>query len=266
MTHEGTISNKERNILVTGLASKKSIAFHTIKQLLSQEAKVMASVQTPEIKERMQKHFPEVPLFVCDVTEAEQMHRLQQELIPMGKLHGLVHSMAFANFYGGEKKFHEYSWQDFSLFLRISWFSLIELSNLLREQLAPKASVVTLSISDTNITSYGPLGPIKAMLDQTVSYLAHSFREYPGMEVRFNALCCGPLKTGASAAIPNFMANYLYAEQLTLRRKALKTEEVAQTLCFLLSPAASGINGQRIVVDAGMSCNYFDETIVNKTF
>ncbi|HJQ81848.1 MAG TPA: SDR family oxidoreductase, partial [Lacipirellulaceae bacterium] len=55
---------------------------------------------------------------------------------------------------------------------------------------------------------------------------------------------------------------YLYAEQATLRKQAVQTEEVANVAAFLLSPRSSGINAQRIVVDAGMSTNYFDEEFV----
>ena len=61
------------------------------------------------------------------------------------------------------------------------------------------------------------------------------------------------------------MKNYLFAEKLTFRKRALNTEEVANTAAFLLSPVSSGINGQGIVVDAGMGFNYFDKEVVNST-
>ena len=53
-----------------------------------------------------------------------------------------------------------------------------------------------------------------------------------------------------------------YDEKLTFRKKALQTEEVANLAAFLLSPRSSGINGQGIVIDAGMGLNYFDQEIV----
>ena len=56
----------------------------------------------------------------------------------------------------------------------------------------------------------------------------------------------------------------LYAEKLTFRKKALLTQEVANTAVFLLSNASSGINGQGIVVDAGMGLNYFDKEVVDR--
>jgi enoyl-[acyl-carrier protein] reductase I len=112
-------------------------------------------------------------------------------------------------------------------------------------------------------TSYGYMGPIKATLDASVSYLAKSFSAFS--KVRFNAVCAGPLKTSASSGIPGYIDNYLYAEKLTLRKEALKTEEVANTALFLLSPLSTGINATGITVDAGMSCNYFDQDVVKTT-
>ena len=50
----------------------------------------------------------------------------------------------------------------------------------------------------------------------------------------------------------------------TLRKRAVQTEEVARAAAFLLSPASSGINAQQIVVDAGMSVNYFDRDLIRR--
>ena len=80
--------------------------------------------------------------------------------------------------------------------------------------------------------------------------------------MRFNTVNAGPLKTSASAGIPGYMDNYLFAERLTFRKRALNTQEVANTALFLLSSASSGINGQGIVVNAGMDLNYFDQEVV----
>jgi enoyl-[acyl-carrier protein] reductase I len=59
--------------------------------------------------------------------------------------------------------------------------------------------------------------------------------------------------------------NYLFAEQATLRKAALTTQEVANVAAFLISPRSSGINAQGIVADAGMGTNYFDADIVKHT-
>src|SRR5208283_5429917 len=83
--------------------------------------------------------------------------------------------------------------------------------------------------------------------------------------VRFNAVAAGLLKTSSSAAIPGYVDAYLYAEQVIPRKEALRTEEVAHAAAFLLSGRSSGVNAQRIVVDAGMSINYFDRDLIRRS-
>ena len=138
------------------------------------------------------------------------------------------------------------------------------LANALRDQLDPDASVVTISISTTRMASenYGFMAPVKAALDSSLAFLAKSFSSFS--RVRFNAVAPGLLKTSASAGIPGYVDSYLYAEQATLRKQAVQTEEVANAAAFLLSPRSSGINAQQIVVDAGMSVNYFDRELIRR--
>ena len=123
--------------------------------------------------------------------------------------------------------------------------------------------MVTIGISSTEVTAenYGYMAPIKSSLETSVRYLAKSFSK--DSKVRFNSVNAGPLKTSASAGIPGYLINYLYAEKLTFRKKALSTSEVSNLATFLLSPSSSGINGQGITIDAGMGLNYFDQNIVN---
>jgi enoyl-[acyl-carrier protein] reductase I len=178
-------------------------------------------------------------------------------------LHGLVHSIAFADYEVAIKAFHETPKRDFLRAFDISCFSLVAVSNALKDLLARDAAVVTISISTTTMASenYGYMAPIKAALDSSLAFLAKSFSRFS--QVRFNAVAPGLLKTSASAGIPGYIDSYLYAEQATLRKQAVQTEEVAHVAAFLLSPRSSGINAQRIVVDAGMSTNYFDAAIVS---
>ncbi len=127
----------------------------------------------------------------------------------------------------------------------------------------PNAAVVAVSISTTRMASenYGYMAPVKAALDSALVFLAKSFSRFS--RIRFNAVAPGLLKTSSSAGIPGYVESYLYAEQLTLRKQAVATEEVARAAAFLLSPASSGINAQQLIVDAGMSVNYFDRDLIS---
>ena len=250
-----------KTYLVTGVANKKSVAFFVAKSLINNGAEVILSVQNEEHRIRAQKLFPNSTILICDIESDENIRQLSEFFYNNNvKISGFVHSIAFANYSEGIKPFHETKAQDFLQATNISCFSLVTLTNALKNYFEENASIVTISISSTRATAYGYMGPIKATLDATVAFLAKSLSEIS--KIRVNAVCAGPLKTSASAGIPGYIDNYLFAEQLTLRKAALKTDEVANVVIFLLSPISSGINATGIVVDAGMSCNYFDQKIV----
>ncbi len=252
---------QNKTFLIAGVANKKSVAYFSGKTLIEAGAKCLFSVQSEAQIETVQKLFPDSVIFVCDVENKEHLKNLNSVVKKhTNVLHGFLHSLAFANFSNGPKPFHETSRQDYLQAAQISCFSLTEVTQSLRDIFAPDASIVTISISNTKATSYGYLGPIKAMLEATVPFLAKSLSETS--QIRVNSVGAGPLKTSASAGIPEYIDNYLFAEELTLRKKALETQEVANTVCFLLSPRSSGINATTVMVDAGMSCNYFDQKIV----
>jgi enoyl-[acyl-carrier protein] reductase I len=254
-----------KSIVVFGVANRKSVAWHVGRILEEAGAKVVYVVRSEERRQAVAKLLPDRLIHICDVEFEEQIARLRAELSQHGdKFHGLVHSIAFADYGDAVKPFHETPKAAFLRAVDISCYSLIALCNALKDLLDPHASVVTISISTTRMASenYGFMAPVKAALDSALVFLAKSFSRFS--RIRFNAVCPGLLKTSASAGIPGYVEAYLYAEQATLRKEALKTEEVAHAVAFLLSPRSSGINGQQIVLDAGMSVNYFDRELIER--
>ena len=254
---------ENKNILVLGVANKKSVAWHIAKTLEEEGAKVLYSVRSEDRNNSLNKLLAEKPVFICDVEKPDDIERLKNDIGKEYKtLHGLVHSIAFANYSEGWKPFHKTPRKDFLQSIDISCYSLIALSDMLKNLLDKKASVVTVSISTTRMAAenYGYMAPAKAALDSTLCFLAKSFSAFS--EIRFNSINPGLLKTSASAGIPNYIDSFLYAEKATLRKKALTTKEAADAAVFLLSERSSGINAQGIVLDAGMSINYFDQNLV----
>jgi enoyl-[acyl-carrier protein] reductase I len=254
-----------KSFLVFGVANKKSVAYHVARQLESAGAKVVYSVRSEARKVSLAKLLAGREIHVCDVEFEEQIARLAADLKSQGhRFAGLLHSIAFADYAEGMKPFHETSKRAFLRAMDISCHSLLALSNALKDLLESDASVVTVSISTTQMASenYGYMAPIKAALDSSLAFLAKSFSSFS--RVRFNAVAPSLLKTSASAGIPGYLDSYLFAEQVIPRKAAVETEEAASAAVFLLSPRASGIQAQRIVVDAGMSINYFDSEIVRK--
>lgn len=254
-----------KTLLVFGVANRKSVAYHVGRVLSEAGAQVIYVVRSPERRESVAKLLPGAEIHVCDVELEEQIARVREAVGGRHpKLDGLLHSIAFADYEETPRPFHETSKTAFLRSVDVSCYSLIALSRAFQDLLAVDASVVTISISTTRMASenYGFMAPVKAALDSSLVFLAKSFSRFS--RVRFNAVAPGLLKTSASAGIPGYVDAYLYAEQVTLRRQAVQTEEAANVAAFLLSPRASGINAQRIVVDAGMEVNYFDRDLIDR--
>lgn len=254
----------DKTVLIVGVANRKSVAFHVGRLLTEAGAKVIYSVRSEERRNQVAKLLPGAPIFVCDVERQEEIDRLREAVVAEhGTLHGFVHSIAFADYSAGWLPFHATPRAAFLRAIDISCFSFIALANAFRETLdREQGSVVTISISTTRMAAenYGYMAPIKAALDSAVCFLAKSFSQFS--QVRFNAVSPGLLKSSASAGIPGYVESYLYAEQATLRKRAVQTEEVANAVAFLLSPRSSGINAQGLVIDAGMAINYFDQGLI----
>lgn len=257
------LNMKDRVILVMGVANKKSVAYHIAKTLEEEGATVVYSVRSELRKESLEKLLKGKPVYICDVENKEEIDALAADVVKdFPTIHGIVHSIAFANYSDGMKPFHETKREDFLQATQISCFSIVEVVNAFKAKLADDASILAIGISSHLVTAenYGYMSPIKTALDGTMRYLAKSFSA--DSNIRFNTVNPSLLKTSASAGIPGYLESYLYSEKITFRGKAVETQEVANVGVFLLSPSSSGINGGSLKVDAGMDCNYFDKDVV----
>lgn len=256
------LSNK--TVIVFGVANRKSIAYHVGKSLEESGANVIYVVRSEQRKSELsEKLLSDRVIYVCDVESPEQIESLQSALAESDtRIDGIVHSIAFADYGDEVKPFHETGKEQFLRAVDVSCYSLIAISNALQELINDNASVITISISTTTMASenYGFMAPVKAALDSSLAFLTKSFSKFSN--VRFNAVGPSLLKTSASAGIPGYVDSYLFAEQVIPRGRALETQEAANVALFLLSPRSSGITAQTIVVDAGMSINYFDQSII----
>ena len=255
---------ESRNILVFGVANRRSVAWAIGRSLEEEGARVIYSVRSDARKKSLEALLGDRPMFACDVEEDGAVDLLAAKVSEAlgAPLHGIVHSIAFANYSEGLKSFHETKRKDFLQSAAVSAFSLVEIARAFAPHLATDASVLTIGISSLLVTpdNYGYMGPVKAALDSSARFLAKSFSAHSG--VRFNVIGSGPLKTSASAGIPGYLESYLFAEKLTFRKRNLETQEVANAALFMLSPRSSGMNGATLIVDAGLGSNMFDKDVI----
>ena len=205
-------------------------------------------------------------IYVCDVEHRRRRSRACATTIGAQhpRLHGLVHSIAFADYADGPKPFHETPKAAFLRSVDISCYSLIALANALQGPARSRC----LGRGDLDLDhAHGQRELRLHGADQGGPRFVAGVSGQVVQPVFARALQrrrAGLLKTSASAGIPGYVDAYLYAEQATLRKQAVQTEEVANAAAFLLSPRSSGINAQNIVIDAGMSVNYFDRDLVRR--
>jgi enoyl-[acyl-carrier protein] reductase III len=118
--------------------------------------------------------------------------------------------------------------------------------------LMSSGSVVAISSlgSSRAVPNYGAMGPTKAALESMVRSLAV---ELAPRGIRVNAVSGGVVDTESIQKFPH--AERLVAE-IAGRIPAMRIgtpEDIAGAVAFLLSPSASWMYGQTVVVDGGMS-------------
>lgn len=249
---------QDRNILVTGLLSNRSIAYGIAKALAREGATLAFTYQAAELRERVERlaqEFGAAAVLPCDVASDEEIAVMFAEL---GKhwngLDGIVHSIAFAprealkgDFLDGLTR------EGFRIAHDVSAYSLVALARaglpLMENR---KASLITLSYLGAGraIPHYNVMGLAKASLEAAVRYLA---ADLGPRGIRVNGISAGPIKTLAAAGISGFGKILKFVEDNAPLRRNVTTEDVGNAAAFLMSDLAAGITGEITYVDCGFN-------------
>ena len=254
--------------LVVGVANEASIAAGCARAFRAAGAELALTCLNEKARPWVAPVAEEVGadlLLACDVREPGQLEAVFDRITAeWGRLDFLLHAIAFAPKEDLQTSVVNASAEGFALAMDVSCHSFLRMARLARPLMQAGGSLITVSFygADRVVENYNLMGPVKAALESSLCFLAKSFSAFS--EVRFNAVCPGLLKTSASAGIPGYVDSYLFAEQATLRKRALQTDEASNVAAFLLSPRSSGMTGQCLVVDGGMGLNYFDQAIVSR--
>ena len=248
----------DKNILITGLLSNRSIAYGVAKACHREGARLAFTYQGERVQDRvveLAKAFDSTLVFPCDVSSDAEIDALFTELAKQWNgLDGLVHSIAFAPREALAGDFLENTTREaFRIAHDISAYSFAALAKAARPMLQGRAgSLITLTYlgSERSLPNYNVMGLAKASLEAAVRYMAQSLGP---QGIRVNAISAGPIKTLAAAGIGNFGKILAYNEKNAPLRRNVTTEEVGNTAAFLLSHLASGITAEIIYVDAGFN-------------
>lgn len=257
----GLLTNKQ--ILITGLLSNRSIAYGIAKAMHREGATLAFTYQGEDLRGRVEKlaaEFASHLIFPCDVTNDEEITRCFENL---GKqwdsLDGIIHSIAFAPREALSGDYLESVDRDaFRIAHEVSSYSFSALAKAgLPLMQGRNAALLTLSYLGAVkvMPNYNVMGLAKASLEANVRFLASSLGS---KGIRVNAISAGPIKTLAASGIGNFGKLLRYTERVSPLRRNVTTEEVGNTAAFLCSDLASGITGEITYVDAGFNTVAFD--------
>ncbi|HZQ91210.1 MAG TPA: enoyl-ACP reductase [Terriglobales bacterium] len=243
-----------RTAVVFGLANKRSIAWGIAQKLQQAGAKLAITYQNERLEEDAKALVAELPgaeAFRCDVSRDEEIAQLFAQLRERyGKLHTLVHSIAFAPADELKNDFVLTSREGFRIAHDVSVYSLIAVSRAALPLMTGGGSIMTLTYygAEKVVPRYNVMGVAKAALEATVRYLAADLGKH---NVRVNAISAGPVKTLAARGISGFMDMLkAHAERAPLKRN-VEVDEVAGAAVFLASDMSTGITGEVIHVDCG---------------
>ena len=243
-----------RVAVVFGVANKRSIAWSIAQGLHQAGAKLAITYQNERLEQEAKDLIPSLPgaeAFMCDVSKDEEIARLFSQLKQRyGKLHTLVHSVAFAPAEDMKADFVNTSREGFRIAHDVSVYSLIAVARAAAPLMEDGGSVITMSYfgAEKVVPHYNVMGVAKAALECTVRYLAY---DLGSKKIRVNAISAGPIKTLAARGVAG-LGEMLksHADRAPLKRN-VDVNEVGSTGVFLASDASSGITGETIYVDCG---------------
>ena len=243
-----------RNIVVFGVANKRSIAWAIAQQLQAAGARLAITYQNERLRveaEEMIHSLPNAEAFQCDVSSDDEIAQLFEKLKSRyGTLHSVVHSVAYAPADELKNPFHLTSREGFRIAHDVSVYSLIALARAAAPLMTEGGSIVTMSYfgAEKVVPNYNVMGVAKAALECSVRYLAWDLGP---QNIRVNAISAGPIKTLAARGIAGLSEMLKsHADRAPLKRN-VDTEEVAATALFLCSQGGTGITGETIYVDCG---------------
>jgi enoyl ACP reductase len=245
-----------KRILVTGVLTDASIAFHVARLAQEQGATlVLTSMpRTRRLTERIAGRLPdEVPVIELDVTDDDHLATLADRVSEhVDGLDGVLHSIAYAPESALGGNFLTTSWPDVAVAIEISAFSLKSLTMAAEPLFGDRSSVVGLDFDATVAwPTYDWMGVAKAALESTTRYLA---RDLGPRGVRVNLVAAGPIKTMAAKSIPGAFESLgaLWGQRAPLGWDNTDPVPAAKACVALLSDWFPATTGECVHVDGGV--------------
>jgi len=241
--------------LVFGVANKRSIAWAIAQAWRQAGATLAFTYQGDRLKANVEELIasfgPDTLLMPCDVTKDEDIaSAFSQVAQKFGKLHLLLHSVAFAPRDALEGEFVGTSREAFRIALDVSAYSLVALARAAAPLMTNGGSIIAMSYygAEKVVPHYNVMGVAKAALEASTRYLAYDLGP---RRIRVNCISAGPVNTLAARGIGGFSDMLKQYEARSPLKRNVLPEELGATGLFLASDGAAAITGQVLYVDCG---------------
>jgi meromycolic acid enoyl-[acyl-carrier-protein] reductase len=244
-----------KTILVTGVLTDQSIAFHVAKFAQEQGASVILTSfgRTMSLTKRSASRLPaEAPVIELDVTNVEHLGALADRVREHApELHGVLHSIGFAPEAALGGNFLNTSWEDVATAVHVSAYSLKALAVAAKPVMPAGSAIVGLDFDATIAwPKYDWMGVAKAAFESTSRYLA---RDLGPSGIRVNLIAAGPIRTMAAKSIPGFDDfESVWATRAPLAWDLDDPQPAARACVALLSDWFPATTGEIIHVDGGV--------------
>lgn len=243
-----------KKLLITGVLTDDSLAFGVAQMAQAEGAEVVLTSfgRALRLTQRTARKLDPVPeVYELDVTDPEHGQALQDTLRDTwGRVDGALHAVGFAPEACLGDDFWAPDWDDVSVAVHVSAYSLRTLSDIVSPLMTGGGSLVGLTFDATvSWPAYNWMGVAKAAMESLNRYLA---RELGPKGIRSNLVAAGPMKTIAAKSIPGFAAfEDEWVERAPLGWDVTDSEGVSKACVALLSDWFPHTTGSIIHVDGG---------------
>ena len=256
MPGEETVLLDGKRLLITGVLTNDSIAWHTARVAQEQGAELVLTGfgRGLRLTERAARRLPQPPdVLELDINDPDHLANLTKDLAERwGAIDGALHAIAFAPLDAMGGNFLNTPPESAQTAFMSSAFSFKTLAAGLHPlmQAAGGGSLVTLDFDNRQAwPAYDWMGVAKAALEAVTRYLA---RDLGGDGIRVNTVSAGPLATVAAKSIPGVeLFEKAWGERAPLGWDVTDPDPVARMVCVLFSDWAPATSGELIHVDGG---------------
>lgn len=253
---EELLKIKDKNFVVMGVANQRSLAWGVAKSLQKAGANLIFTYRKERSKDKLLQLLEEnemtAKLIVqCDVNDDASVQQAFEEIgSEIKTIHGLVHSLAFANRDDLRNDFLHTSRDGFAFALDTSAYSLVTVAKAASPYMTDGGSIVTMSYlgAERVLDGYNVMGVAKAALESSMKYLASDLGKD---NIRVNAISAGAVRTLSAKGVPSFNKILGQIEETAPLKRNITQEEVGNMTLAILSNLSSGVTGEVIYVDGG---------------